>query len=68
MPLEDEAGIENACCDLNFEQGDDDVDAHSNCYTESSNLTILEKTSVYYICGYAAHKEKTLHRLCCFSL
>ena len=58
VPLEDEAGIENVCCDLNLKQRDDDIEALPNCYAEPSNLPALEKTSVYYVCGYVAHKEK----------
>ena len=27
------------------------------CFADSENLTITEKSSLYYICGYIAHKE-----------
>ena len=66
VPLEDEAGIENVCCDLNLEQRDDDIEALSNCYAASANLPALEINISLLCLRLCCPQGKTVHRF--FSL
>ena len=40
-----------------FSDNESDLNLIDGCFADSENLTITEKSSLYYICGYIAHKE-----------
>ena len=49
--------IINDCCTYDLEDSESDLDLIENCFEESSNLNVTEKSTLYYICGYVAYKE-----------
>ena len=54
--LEDDA-IDNDCCSNGLYDSEDDLELIERSFTEASNLTIHEKSTLYYISGYIAQKE-----------
>ena len=46
-----------ACCSQDLASSDADLQLIDNCYMESSNLNDDERSCLYYISGYVAHKE-----------
>ena len=49
--------LDNDCCSVDLEDCEDDLDLIDKCFEESSNLNSIEKSTLYYICGYVARKE-----------
>ena len=45
------------CCTYIIFENDDDMDILDDCFEESSNLSLKEKSMLYYISGYVAQKE-----------
>ena len=42
--------------------GEHENDALNECIEESSKLNEIERSSLYYICGYVAHKQKNMNK------
>ena len=49
--------VENACCQRNLQANDEDIELIESCFEDGSNLSDDEKSTLYYISGYIAHKE-----------
>ena len=45
------------CCNVDLVDNESDLNLVNGCFADSENLTITKKSSLYYICGYIAHKE-----------
>ena len=56
--FEEEDDVEHSCCDFDLHESEEDLEILSNCFTESSILSVIEKSSLCYICGYISLKEK----------
>ena len=44
-------------CDCQSDDVEEEDDLIDTCFEEASNLTINEKSTLYYISGYVARKE-----------
>jgi hypothetical protein len=52
-----EEDVENDCCSIDLHDSKDDLELLENCFEEASNLSTLEKSTLYYISGYVTQKE-----------
>ncbi len=50
--------IDDDCCTIDLLDSEADLDLIDCCFADASHLTVNEKSSLYYICGYIAYKEK----------
>ena len=48
---------DNTYCSFELEDSEEDLDLINSCFEDSSNLSITEKSTLYYICGYITFKE-----------
>ena len=46
------------CCAGSFDDRDEDLDSLDSCFENSSKLNEVERSALYYICGYITFKEK----------
>ena len=49
------------CCHVDIENSAEDLELIDACFEESSNLTLTEKSTLYYISGYITRKENLLN-------
>ena len=54
--MEDD-NIDNDCCTLNLKESESDLELIEKSFEAASALNTTEKSILYYICGYVAHKE-----------
>ena len=54
----EEHQVENDCCDIDLKDSENDLELVENCFQEASNLSLTEKSTLYFISGYVAKKEK----------
>ena len=47
----------NDCCSISLEDSEEDLEFVERCFIESSNLNTVERSTLYYICGYVSQKE-----------
>lgn len=47
--------ISNDCCNYELNDSEEDLNCLSKCFDEASDLSAIEKSTLYYICGYIAH-------------
>ena len=45
------------CCMLNLKDSESDLELIESCFEEASTLNVIEKSTLYYICGSVARKE-----------
>ena len=48
---------ENVCCSGDLSDKDEDIAILDYCFSEASNLSESERSSLYFICGYVTFKE-----------
>ena len=54
-----ESVVENTqCCAGSLDDRDEDLDSLDSCFENSSKLNEVERSALYYICGYVTFKEK----------
>ena len=51
------SSAENFCCKGSLEDKDHDLELLDDCFSEASNLTEAEISTLYYISGYVTYKE-----------
>ena len=49
---------ENVFCSGDLSDKDEDIEILGYCFSEESNLSESERSSLYFICGYVTFKEK----------
>ena len=54
----------NDCCDFELINSEKDLSLIEPFFDNASDLTITEKSTLYYICGYVCNKEKTSVGMC----
>ena len=52
-----DGGAIDDCCLANLEDSETDLDLITGCFADASNLSVTEKSTLYYICGYVTYKE-----------
>ena len=52
-----EGSSENFCCETGLIDSEEDLDLIERCFEESSNLSLAERSSLFYMSGYVARKE-----------
>ena len=55
--MEDD-NIDNDCCSLDLKESESDLELIEKSFEGASDLNTTEKSILYYICGYVAHKEE----------
>jgi hypothetical protein len=50
--------LHNDCCDVDLKDCEYELELIESCFEGASALNVTEKSTLYYICGYIAHKEK----------
>ena len=50
--------LSDDCCKSNLSI--DELECRNSCIENSSNISKVERASIYYIAGYVAHKEKCM--------
>ena len=48
------------CCTFDLLDSEQDLDLIDGCFADTENLTVSERSSLYYICGYVAFKERII--------
>ena len=49
--------IVDDCCLCDLQDREHDLELIEGCFEDSASLTLTEKSTLYYICGYVAYKE-----------
>ena len=49
--------ISSDCCDFDLNDSEKDLELVDTCFENASELTICEKSALYYIYGYVCNKE-----------
>ena len=57
LDIQIEENIEDDCCKGDLMDSEEDIELIEKCFEEASNLTMTEKSTLYYISGYVAKKE-----------
>ena len=52
-----EDSSENVCCETGLIDSEEDLDLIERCFEESSNLSLVDRSSLFYMSGYVARKE-----------
>ena len=50
--------LNNDCCAVDLKDSESDLELIETCFEDACALNVTEKSMLYYICGYIAHKEK----------
>ena len=48
----------NVCCETGLIDSEEDLGLIGRCFEESSNLSLADRSSLFYMSGYAARKEE----------
>ena len=57
VDTEEMVSNENVCCSGDLSDKDEDIEILDYCFSEASNLSESERSSLYFICGYVTFKE-----------
>ena len=55
---DDDDDVVDDCCQYDLTESEHDLELIESCFAESSTLSVTEKSTLYYICGYVTYKEK----------
>ena len=54
--LDSDSWINDDCFLNNLKESEADLNLNDSCFADASELSVVEKSSLYYICGYIALK------------
>ena len=57
VDTEEMVSNENVCCSGELSDKDEDIEILDYCFSEASNLSESERSSLYFICGYVTFTE-----------
>ena len=52
-----EDSSKNVCCETGLIDSEEDLDLIERCFEESLNLSLADRSSLFYMSGYVARKE-----------
>ena len=58
VQFQDYSDLNSCCPNLNLQNSEEGLELIEKCFEESSNLTELDKSCLFYISGYVARMEK----------
>ena len=53
--------VTNDCCSFDLKDSEQDLELIEDCFEAVSSLNVTEKSTLHYISGYVAHKEKIIY-------
>ena len=57
VDTEEMVSNENVCCSVDLSDKVEDIETLDYCFSEASNVSGSERSSLYFICGYVTFKE-----------